>query len=148
MTKQNIFLKKQIIKESKPVSEINTSGIYFLLQGEKLVYVGKTTKGFSRILQHENKKFDRYTFFKCNKEDLDEIETKNIIYYKPIYNKNSYSFENITIGAVNTICKKIHGKRNINRVRKVIEEFKINIILNSGKLYIKKEDISIITNNF
>lgn len=69
--------------------------IYFLTDGEEVVYVGQSKTGLSRPYQHANKRFDKVSVFRCKEDELDYLETKYIQKYKPKYNKtiiNSYSY--------------------------------------------------------
>lgn len=64
-------------------------GIYFLLDDGEVVYVGKTTNVYGRIVQHlVDKKFDRYYFHPCKPYEVDELEVKYILAYEPKYNNN------------------------------------------------------------
>ena len=64
------------------------SGIYFLLQGEKLVYVGETSCVITRIMQHQqDKEFDGFRFLRIdNVERRLELEAVYIRRYAPKYN--------------------------------------------------------------
>ncbi len=77
--------------------------IYFLIQEKEIVYVGKSSKGLSRISHHSavshSKKhlfryypdneiiFDFYNYHRCNEEDIKELEASYIIKFEPKYNK-------------------------------------------------------------
>jgi len=66
------------------------SGIYYLLDGDEIVYIGQSRNVSYRIAAHisEGQKiFNRYLFFPCNIEDLNATECEEIIKYKPKYNK-------------------------------------------------------------
>lgn len=77
------------------VSDVLMPCIYFLLDGEKVVYVGKTEYGLKRILCHiTDKTFDRIKIKVFDKDMLDVKETYYIAKYNPKYNKvipNAYS---------------------------------------------------------
>lgn len=60
--------------------------IYFLFNGDDLVYVGKTTKGLARVYQHTDKAFTHIVIQYCSLEYLDELEQAYIVIYKPKYN--------------------------------------------------------------
>lgn len=65
-------------------------GIYFLIKGEEIVYVGQSTNIFYRVGQHEGvKDFDTFTYLECDKEHLDLLEARYITKIKPKYNFNS-----------------------------------------------------------
>lgn len=65
-------------------------GVYFLLKGDQIVYVGQSININERIRTHEKiKDFDKFTYVGCEKENLNEIEAKYILKFKPIYNYDS-----------------------------------------------------------
>lgn len=56
-------------------------GIYFLISGAAVVYVGQSTRTRSRVLEHAREgfiKFDRYLILPCKKEDLRTLEYRYI----------------------------------------------------------------------
>lgn len=114
---------KKIIENSVRPKNLFSIGIYFLIKENKIVYVGQTKSGIKRIYQHLNKKdFDSYSFFIIkDKKELDKIEAYFITKYRPIYNK-SLNENYITIKALNTICKKIYGKKDIRKIKKIMKE--------------------------
>lgn len=70
------------------------SGIYILLSGRKIVYVGKTQSLFSRILEHKkDKNFDCFRVLLCDEQDnqlMQHYEQRLIKLFKPKYNKNGF----------------------------------------------------------
>jgi hypothetical protein len=65
-------------------------GIYFLIQEDEIVYVGQSVTVHNRINQHVGvKEFDRFTYIRCKPEELDVLETKYILKFKPKYNFDS-----------------------------------------------------------
>ena len=63
-------------------------GIYFLYNGDELIYIGQSRSILSRIGQHVKggKSFDSYTFVECDEEDLDSMEAGYIKHYHPSMN--------------------------------------------------------------
>ena len=62
--------------------------VYFLFDGDELVYIGKTDNIFYRIGSHINeglKKFDRFEMFET--QNNDRLEALLITLLKPKYNK-------------------------------------------------------------
>ena len=122
-----MIMQKQIIPNSNilssqiKIADINLIGIYFLLKDNKIVYIGQTTNGLSRILSHKDKDYDSYSFFPFLKHNLDYIESINIIHYKPIYNKSVISTTFTTIGGLNIQYKKFFGNANLLVLKKVIK---------------------------
>ncbi|KOO13217.1 hypothetical protein AKJ18_19720 [Vibrio xuii] len=62
--------------------------IYFLLDSNDLIYVGRTTKLFTRIDAHaSDKRFDRYKWLLVEKDYVDFLEKYFIDTYRPIENR-------------------------------------------------------------
>lgn len=52
------------------------TGIYFLLDGNEVIYVGQSVHVWSRIASHgANKQFDRIAFVPCEADELDKLES-------------------------------------------------------------------------
>jgi hypothetical protein len=62
------------------------SGVYFLLDGADIVYVGQAVNVYSRISQHTDKRFDRYAFVPCQIDALDKLESLYIHCLRPKLN--------------------------------------------------------------
>lgn len=93
MRENNIENKVKTIEEvlahKKQVEHL--CGIYFLIKGDEIVYIGQTTVGESRIHQHKTARkidFDSYAFFECDRNDLNMAEYANIEAHNPRFNKN------------------------------------------------------------
>lgn len=64
------------------------SNIYFLIDGEEIVYVGQSLDVYSRVTAHRsNKDFTHYSHFECEKADANELEDMYITLLDPHYNK-------------------------------------------------------------
>lgn len=88
-------------------NKYSKSCIYFLLQNNKVVYVGKTLNGKLRINQHKNEKiFDEIYIIKCKKNELSEIEDYYMMKYKPKYNLLSNNYRKNIITIYNELRKK------------------------------------------
>jgi len=61
-------------------------GVYFLIDGDEIVYVGQSTNIHSRIAQHNDKKFDKFTFVECEQSALNMVESIFIHTYRPKLN--------------------------------------------------------------
>lgn len=100
--------------------------IYFLLQGDEVVYVGQTTTGLSRPFAHQDKEFDYIKALPFPHEKLDEAEDYYISKYKPIYNKMRNYNIIFTLKRVKTIIKnKYNPKFNLWALKKILAELKI-----------------------
>ena len=66
---------------------IATPCVYFLYDGDELVYVGKSNHGVFRVYQHlGSKRFTHYAIQNCDVEYMDELEQAYIKLYRPKYN--------------------------------------------------------------
>lgn len=68
-------------------------GVYFLIKGVEIVYVGQTRSGHGRIVTHARngeKSFDRFHFIPCAAPILDELEATYIEAFRPLYNHTTY----------------------------------------------------------
>lgn len=65
------------------------TGIYFLIDKNRIVYVGRSTNFLSRFCDHDvgPKVWDRYYFLECKPEDLSDVESLYIGQFRPKYNK-------------------------------------------------------------
>jgi hypothetical protein len=64
-------------------------GIYLLLRGREVVYVGQSTNMMARIGAHlaeQKKAFDGYVLLPCEPQNLTTREVEMIIMYLPEYN--------------------------------------------------------------
>jgi hypothetical protein len=123
------------------------SGIYFLIKDNKVVYVGQSIHGLSRIFTHKDKDFDFYCFIKCSKEKLNKYEALNIFYYKPKYNK-TLNEEFFSIEMIRNRLKKVGIKSPYfykNNIKKIIKEKNIKTYnFNFGCIYIDSCDFDLI----
>jgi hypothetical protein len=69
------------------------TGIYFLLQNDIVVYVGKALNIFSRIRQHlkSDKIFNKVYYLEFQEEELYAKENEFISKFVPLYNKDNLS---------------------------------------------------------
>jgi hypothetical protein len=82
--------KNDIIRISKPITEIKQYSVYFLIHENDIIYVGYSIKPYNRISAHlADKKFDRYHILNFEtQEDALATEQLYIKNFKPIYNIN------------------------------------------------------------
>jgi hypothetical protein len=73
----------EIVNGTIPVSVV--CGIYFLVRGERIVYVGQSTNALRRIMRHLDNgvAFDSFCINPCPKEDLDKMEAVYITAFYP-----------------------------------------------------------------
>lgn len=93
-----VVQKAAIQERSVPVSHFpNYSGIYFLLSGKEVVYVGQSIRLCSRLAGHlaemdstyKAKEFDRVAWIECQRDELDLLEAAYVLYYRPRYNRSN-----------------------------------------------------------
>lgn len=74
----------QLIDGAFKYEDIKMTGIYFLLKGERIVYVGQSTNLHTRLSHHQSRiDFDSVSFVSCDQEDLDVLESMYIHRLKP-----------------------------------------------------------------
>ena len=71
------------IKEKK----VKKSGIYFLSENKKVIYIGKSVDLFNRPFAHKaKKKFDKVEIYECEEYWLDYLESAFVGMYRPSLN--------------------------------------------------------------
>lgn len=64
-------------------------GIYFLFDGDEIVYIGQSENIYKRVGTHlSDKIFDSWNYIEYPDENLDELEAEYILKYKPKYNQS------------------------------------------------------------
>lgn len=116
------------------------SGIYLLINDEEVVYVGQTKNGLRRIMQHNNKVFNKYSFIETSLDELDYYEDIYIMKFQPKYN-NFYSYYRISIDSAYRQLKHcIKKELNIKQFKEYIEDNKIEIKKFKNYLTITKDE--------
>ena len=65
----------------------NGPAVYFLFQGQELVYIGQTKKLLERLAKHcKDKLFDGFSFIRCDRNELYRIERWAITKHRPKLN--------------------------------------------------------------
>lgn len=77
----------EIVEATIPVNLI--SGVYFLIKGKRVVYVGQSVDVFRRISKHiaTGKEFDSFNYLACGEDMLDETERRYIELLMPEWNE-------------------------------------------------------------
>ncbi len=81
------------IPDSSEFSQLPTTtvtGIYFLWAGSRIVYVGQSKKIGQRLCQHiadKTKKFNRFSYVRCDLRRLNSWERHYIDALVPVYNR-------------------------------------------------------------
>lgn len=84
LTGKQLLREEEIAREALPWNSV--TGIYFLLDGNKIVYIGQSTNVYHRIASHKDKQFDRYAFVPCSADSLDKLEALYIHCIRPKLN--------------------------------------------------------------
>lgn len=109
----------------------DTCLIYFLLQNNEVVYVGKSTIGIARPFMHTDKQFDTVKILFCKPEDVDLLEDTFIDKYKPLYNKSRNYAYVYSIKRTKIKIKKLYDLPNFNirTLRKILRTVNINTFI-------------------
>jgi predicted GIY-YIG superfamily endonuclease len=86
------YSPERILEAACYVEETPNCGVYFLIRGDDIVYVGQSRNCPNRIQTHINDKqkvFDRYTFVVTDVANLNFLESWYIYAFKPEYNKRA-----------------------------------------------------------
>lgn len=78
---------EQLADMATPIRQI--TGIYFLLKGREVVYVGKSTNVMSRIVNHSFLRkgdFDAYCYIEADRSEISELEVRYIRMLRPALN--------------------------------------------------------------
>jgi len=86
LTGKTLLSEIDILQSCNPLPIM--TGIYFLIDGYNVVYVGQSVNIFSRVSQHFNdkKQFDSFAYIVCDKNILDKMESLYIHLLKPKLN--------------------------------------------------------------
>ena len=84
LTNKAMLTEKDIVKAASPWE--TATGVYFLIDEDKVVYVGQSTNVYSRITTHYDKKFNRFAYIPCDSKSLDGLESLYIHVFRPLFN--------------------------------------------------------------
>ena len=84
-----LYREEEIV--GSKLSYEGSSGVYFLIKGDRVVYVGQSVNIFARISSHvQSKDFDSYAYVSCPIDKLDILESLYIhTLSPPLQGKNS-----------------------------------------------------------
>lgn len=92
---------KTLLREEEIVNAANTwelaTGVYFLINSGKVVYVGQSVNVYARIASHHDKAFDSFAFIPCDKKILDSLESLYIHTLRPALNGDSHGVKHAPI---------------------------------------------------
>jgi hypothetical protein len=67
------------------------AGIYYLFDGDEIVYIGQTTNLYARLGMHHNKRFDSFALINCLEKERTRYEREAIYAFCPRYNRGSHN---------------------------------------------------------
>lgn len=116
------------------------SAIYLLYDNDEVVYVGQTTNGLKRLLQHNDKFFNKYAFIETPVEELEYYEDYYIMKYKPKYN-NNYNYYRMSVNSCYSRLRTcIQRQINIKELTEFIKKLNIEVLDFKGKDTFPKKD--------
>lgn len=85
LTGARMLTEREIVEGSEFTFEM--CGVYFLIKGESVVYVGQSVNIAARLRDHQaDKDFDSYSWIQCPRESLDVMESLYIHVLRPPLN--------------------------------------------------------------
>jgi len=93
LTSRALLRTEEIVAQAMPCTL--TSGVYFLVYGDEVVYVGQSRSVFARVSSHVDKTFDRFAFVPCSHAMLDQLESLYIHVLRPKLNGNICNREKV-----------------------------------------------------
>lgn len=129
----------EILENRKDLKTLSDPGIYFLLDGSHIVYVGQSVQPEARIISHirTEKDFDGYAISRCGHLDLDDLEVRYILKYTPKYNKNLNPSNNYK--SLDQIKKIL--KINKNALKRIISEAGLEPKVLNAVAYFNIQDV-------
>jgi hypothetical protein len=105
ITGKSLLREEQIIDSATPWQ--TASGVYFLVDGDRVVYVGQSVNIYSRIPYHHDKKFDKYVYIPCDPSQLNVLESLYIHLLQPKLNYNDAGTLFVPL-TLNKLLEQIH----------------------------------------
>lgn len=127
--------------------KLNNCFVYFLVDKEEVVYVGKTTQGIVRPLSHKDKNFERIEIVFVDKKNLDEEEGKYILKYLPKYNFAASGY--FSLQSVKKKIRELTGKRiNLWDIKSQANKQNVNLMKFGKLFYVSPHDCEILISAF
>ena len=117
--------------------------VYFLLNGDEVVYVGQTKNGLTRPFSHKDKVFDSVIIKFCDIEQLDGFEDEYIIKYKPRYNKAINHGMWVALTKIKMEVRQKFGsdKFSVYNLKKIMRENDISVCDFNNSLVANVQDV-------
>ena len=123
------------------------NAIYILYDEDEVVYVGQTTNGLTRLLNHGNKKYNKFSFIEKEEEDLDYYEDLYIMKFQPKYNIHYNKYRMSFNSAYNNLKYNIKKNMNIFDFAEYIKKLNIETKKFKNINTITKKDFYIVNKN-
>lgn len=96
------YSHSQILDAAIPITM--PCGVYFLIKGDEVIYVGQSVVMLHRIARHwrEGREFDGYACIQCKPEEMDRLEALYIAAFAPYLNT---TFGNVAAGKLRTVSE-------------------------------------------
>ena len=106
LTGKTLLRESEIVEGCQPWG--NSTGVYFLIKKQKVVYVGQSVSVYSRISNHEAaKEFDSIAWVACENKVLDWLESLYIHSLRPVLNGNmSNGYKNAPL-SLDSLLKRV-----------------------------------------
>jgi len=81
-------LRGEVLAMKQPLpAPPKISGIYFLISGDAIIYVGQSRNVLERVNRHELRRFcDSFAYMECDEALAATLERRYIEFLKPIFN--------------------------------------------------------------
>lgn len=138
-----VFMKFLESENSRMFPNVQRPIIYFLLDGDEVVYVGQSKIGLARPYSHRDKVFTKIAIIDCEEGKLDDRETEFIKKYNPKYNKKAGNSD-YSYSRIKAIIKNQTNIRNFNihDIRKLILKLGLKTYAFNGVNYIDAKDFN------
>ncbi len=91
-------------------------GVYFLVSGSRIIYVGQSVNVPSRVMEHRgSKRFDAAAYIQCPPELLDIMESIYIHAIRPSMNARHGSGEHVAPISFNYLLRSLEREKNDGR---------------------------------
>jgi hypothetical protein len=84
LSSKAMLTEEDIVNGSAPWTL--STGVYFLIADDKIVYVGQSVNVYARIASHYDKPFNKFAFIPCESKCLDGLESLYIHVFRPPLN--------------------------------------------------------------
>ena len=108
-----------VVANKNEYETLSVKGVYFLLKGSEIVFVGQSTDVLIRIAQHwaqKEKQFDAYYIVECPVSEFNLVQAYFIYKFKPLHNNSLPSQEMFkSLSQINSIFD-----TNLTQIKKFI----------------------------